>query len=129
VIVWGYVAGFFDGEGNLHRDKFKSTVHLRLDNTSKAVLEKIQSFTGYGQISNRGRQKPHHKDRYRLTVADHSKVLIMLEKMLPYLVVKESTAKQMIEYIRGREWRVYRRRNRAKRVPTRSNLPGPQLGA
>ena len=115
MIDWGYVAGFFDGEGNLHRDKFKSTVHLRMDNTSKEVLEKIQIFTGYGQISNRGRQKPHHKDRFRLTVADHSKVLNMLEKMLPYLVVKKPKADQMICYIKGREWRPYHRKGRAKR--------------
>jgi hypothetical protein len=58
MIDWGYVAGFFDGEGNLHRDKRKSTTHLRIDNTSLVALEHIQSFVGCGQISNRGRQKP-----------------------------------------------------------------------
>src|SRR5262245_51425826 len=110
MIDWSYIAGFFDGEGSLHRDISRSTIHLRMDNTSKEVLEKIQSFTGFGQISNRGRQKPHHKDRFRLTVCDHSKVLIMLEKMLPYLIVKKHAAEAMVEYINGKTWRTYNKK-------------------
>jgi hypothetical protein len=88
MIDWGYVAGFFDGEGSLHRDNKKSTVQIRMDNTCKESIVRIQQFINCGTISNRGRDKPHHKDRYRLTVANHTEVLRIRENMLPYLIVK-----------------------------------------
>jgi len=106
---WAHVAGFFDGEGNLHRIRKRSTVHLRFDNTSRVMLVRIQQFLGCGTVSNRGRQKPHHKDRYRLTISDHVKVAWILEKMMPYLIVKRKAAKKMLRYINGRKWRVRRR--------------------
>lgn len=109
MINWGYVAGFFDGEGNLHRDRLTSTVQLRFDNTCEEAVREIQKFIKYGRISNRGREKPHHKGRFRLTIANHSEVLEVLEKMLPYLVVKKRAAEDMISYINGREWRPWHR--------------------
>ncbi len=96
---WAYVAGFFDGEGNLHRIRKVSTVHMRFDNTCLEVLEEIRSFLGHGTFTDRGRQKPHHKDRYRLTISDHRHVKRILEGMMPYLIVKRKTAVDMLAYI------------------------------
>ena len=106
---WGYVAGLFDGEGNLHRIKANTSVQIRIDNTCEEALVKVQQFLGYGQISNRGREKPHHKDRYRLTISDHYRIAHMLEGMAPHLIVKREAAIEMLKYIRGREWRSRKR--------------------
>jgi hypothetical protein len=109
MINWAYVAGFFDGEGNLHMDKHTSTVQLRFDNTCLEAIEKIREYIKCGTISNRGRQKPHHKDRYRLTIANHLDVLHLLERMMPYLIVKKVAAQEMVSYIKGRKWRRQRK--------------------
>lgn len=105
MIDWGYVAGFFDGEGNLHMNEKTSMVQLRFDNTCKEVIREIQKFIRCGRMSNRGREKPHHKDRFRLTISNHSEALSVLEKMLPYLVVKKIGAEAMIGYINSKRWR------------------------
>ncbi len=107
MINWAYVAGFFDGEGSLHMDRYESTVQLRIDNTFRRAIVEIKSFVKCGTISNRGRAKPYHKDRIRLTVSNHSDVLRILEGMLPYLIVKRERAEAMIGYIRGRKWRTF----------------------
>jgi hypothetical protein len=112
MITWAYVAGFFDGEGSLHMDRYKSTVQIRIDNTFRRAVQEIRSFVGCGTISNLGRAKPHHKDRFRLTISNHVDVLRILEGMLPYLIVKRRAAEVMIEYIRGKKWRAFRRRRR-----------------
>jgi len=111
---WSYVAGFFDGEGNLHRLRNASTIHLRIDNTSKEVLLEIRKFLRCGTISNRGRQKAHHKDRYRLTVSDHTEIARILERMMPYLIVKRRNATKMLGYIKKRHWRVRKRGRRLR---------------
>ena len=109
MIDWGYVAGFFDGEGNLHMERQTSTVQLRIDNTCEEAILEIQKFIKCGRISNRGREKPHHKDGSRLTISNHSEVLEMLEKMLPYLVVKKGASEEVIGYINGKSWRPWHR--------------------
>jgi len=69
---WRDVGGFFVGEGSLHRIRKNTSVQLRFDNACEGVLIRICVFIGHGTVSNRGRQKPHHEDRYRLTITDHT---------------------------------------------------------
>ncbi len=55
---WDYIAGFFDGEGNLHmnilRSKNKEIQSLqlicRIYNVNRDILIKIRNFIGYGKI-------------------------------------------------------------------------------
>ena len=120
MITWSYVAGFFDGEGSLHFDRYKSSVQIRMDNTCEKALVEIMKFVGCGRISNRGRAKPHHKDCFRLTIANHVDVLRLLAKMRAYLIVKRLKADLMIRYKRGRRWNNYRGRRRNNTANTRS---------
>jgi hypothetical protein len=107
-INWGCVAGFFDGEGSLHKDKLKSTVQLRIDNTCEESTRTVQQFIMCGRIANKGREKPHHKERFRLTISNHSDVFKVLNGMRPYLIVKKRAAEEMIGYITGTRWRRWR---------------------
>lgn len=55
---WDYIAGFFDGEGNINVSKtcdYKKGGHnlvimIRIYQSSKEVLEEIKAFIGYGSI-------------------------------------------------------------------------------
>jgi hypothetical protein len=47
MINWGYVAGFFDGEGNLHRDR------LPQFNSASTILVKRQ-YERYRNLSSMG---------------------------------------------------------------------------
>lgn len=55
---WSYVAGFFDGEGNIHINKITDkegkirayNVALRFYNSDLFVLERIREFIGCGKI-------------------------------------------------------------------------------
>lgn len=100
-----YIAGFFDGEGSLHFDREKSTVQIRMDNAYEESLVEIRKSIGCGTITNRGRNRPHHKDRHRLSVSNHVEVALLLRITMPFLTVKKRDATAMIAYIDGRHWR------------------------
>ena len=62
---WSYVAGFFDGEGNIHMQRISDKngevkyfqVTLRIYNTDLNVLAKIQEFIGCGKLYINGNRK------------------------------------------------------------------------
>ena len=54
---WDYIAGFFDGEGNIHfnkifyKNKFSSfQILCRFYNVNREVLISIRNFIGFGKI-------------------------------------------------------------------------------
>jgi hypothetical protein len=55
---WDYIAGFFDGEGNLHINRSNINVNgspnyailVRIYNSSYEVLQEIKNFIGFGNI-------------------------------------------------------------------------------
>jgi len=82
---WPYIAGFFDGEGNLHLNFVKNKQYLqlvcRIYNTEVFVLEEIKAFIGSGNIY-------HKKGVYELVIAKKSDVSSFLENIFPHLLLK-----------------------------------------
>lgn len=110
-----YIAGFFDGEGNINiykvdtknnttvqrriTPKFELTVSLY--NTDKDVMDWLYSiFGGYFQIRNRYNNKNHKKiwkESYCVRLSSN-KAIEFLEIIHPYLKVKKQQAEIAIKF-------------------------------
>jgi hypothetical protein len=102
MIDWSYVAGFFDGEGNVGKIR-EGTIQLRFCNIDKPVLEDIQEFIGCGQvylIAKTG--KKHRHDYFQLIISRHSDVLRVAEELVNRCRIKRMGLLRAIEYIRGK---------------------------
>ena len=94
---WSYIAGFFDGEGNLHLNFVKNKTYLqlvcRIYSSDKKVLEKIKKFVGSGQIYEK--KKPNLSTVYELLFSKKLNVLFFLKNILPHLIIK----KEHVNYV------------------------------
>lgn len=100
-ISWEYIAGFFDGEGCLSiKNRYKGIGYWTLGMTQKniEVLETIQEFLGGGHI-----YKKSDCDCWSYELYKQQHVRSILEKLLPYLIVKYDKALEVIQYIRKHE--------------------------
>ena len=90
---WDYIAGFFDGEGNVHILKIKSNqlaVVVRMYNKEVEVLNKIKEFIRFGNI--------YIKEKTgvsELTIAKKSDIKIFLENIRHKLITK----KKQVDYL------------------------------
>lgn len=94
---WSYIAGFFDGEGNLHinviriKNKFKTLqIFCRIYNVNKDILESIKRFIGFGKIYT---HKGHRA--LELVISKKQEVKYFLEKIKDLVYLK----KEQINYI------------------------------
>lgn len=94
---WSYIAGFFDGEGCIQKNKNQTGryyPYLDITNTNVKVLEEIQAFL----ISNgirckvnkqwRNKNPEHWTTSHHLTIYDKESVITCIFGMYPYLIVK-----------------------------------------
>ncbi|MEK6889422.1 MAG: LAGLIDADG family homing endonuclease [Nanoarchaeota archaeon] len=96
---WSYVAGFFDGEGNIHIAKSKSflngknsyNVMIRIYQQAPEVLKEIQLFFGFGHIYQK-------KDVYELTFNKKAHVKLFLENIRDKIIVKKSQVEYLLKY-------------------------------
>lgn len=88
-----YAAGFFDGEGCISISK-NGSVDVRIVNTSKAVLVKLQSLFG-GSITNRTQKINKSQYTYSLYGEEAIEFLNILK---PYLVEKLTQVDTVFEY-------------------------------
>jgi len=97
---WRYLAGFFDGEGNINALKVKRWYffQIRIYSTDKWILEKIVKFLGYGIIYARRRVK-HHNVVYELYLTKKEEIKRFLKNITPYLNLKEAQSKYVLENI------------------------------
>lgn len=98
---WDYIAGFFDGEGNVckvQRGK-AATCYLRFANKDRKVLEEIAQFLQVGYII-RG-----NKGVFHLVIGNHNKVFRIAEELVKRCVIKKAELEDLIRFIKGRVWR------------------------
>ena len=88
-----YAAGFFDGEGCISIAK-NGSVDVRIVNTSKAVLIKLQTLLG-GSITDRSQKINKSQYAYSLYGEEAIKFLKILK---PYLIEKLPQANTVFEY-------------------------------
>ncbi len=99
-----YVAGFFDGEGNINIKKgrnkniLKYSLSVVITNTDQPVIEYIQSLLGGVLHTTKFYSNPvKRKERYDLIWCSTSAQRV-LKLLLPYLRVKETQAKLAVTF-------------------------------
>lgn len=88
-----YAAGFFDGEGCISIAK-NGAIDIRITNTSKAVLVKLQSIFG-GNIGDRTQKV--NKQQYAYCLYGEA-AIEFISIIKPYLIEKLPQANTVLEY-------------------------------
>jgi hypothetical protein len=92
---WSYIAGFFDGEGNLHLNfvKNKSNLQLicRIYSSEREILDEIIKFTNYGKIYQK------KGGVFELAILKKSEVANFLKNIYPYLYLKKNVVGFILE--------------------------------
>ena len=89
-VSWGYIAGFFGGEGALVRrdDREGRGFRITVTQTNYTFLASIRKFTGAGTICRITKRKAHWKESWVCYISQQSKIYRFLQNILPFLVVK-----------------------------------------
>lgn len=107
---WQYIAGFFDGEGNISIIGKSKMINASFSQARRPgnVLEEIKKFLlARGvrcRISMHCPEGPRRMLCEQLKVTDWRSNRKLLRKMLPYLIVKRDKALSTLQYIRGKKW-------------------------
>ena len=96
---WDYIAGFFDGEGNLHITALKKEgrtiayqLKTRLYSSNNKVLLKIKEFLGYGNI-----YLKKVSGVYELNIMKKKDVLNFLVNLKNKLIIKKDQTEFVIQ--------------------------------
>ncbi len=101
-----YIAGLFDGEGNLHRTSRTQSWIITITNTNADIMQYLTNTFKGGSIG-----KGTHKNQsyavgwaldYRFRICGAVNVLRVLRAMLPFLIIKRLKAETAIEDIESR---------------------------
>jgi len=90
---WGYIAGFFDGDGCITFSGNRWIVSLR--NINRDVLEKIRDFMGFGNL--------YFSNISSLTVSMRD-VPKFIENVLPFSIVKKDLLLKVKEELKTKKW-------------------------
>jgi len=104
-----YIAGFIDGEGYMGIIKKSSkaciagyyyTPALKIAQVAKndEVLRAIQKFIGYGHLEARTTKQFNASNSTSLEIRGMKRVIPILEKLYPYLIVKKKQAKTLMDF-------------------------------
>lgn len=99
-IEMAYIAGILDGDGSFSILKGPTSYHpcIQLSNAFKEMSEYLfDKFEGSKRIKKP--QQPHHKPLYVWSVRGLGSAKNVLNKVLPYLVLKKERAKFMMDFI------------------------------
>lgn len=119
---WSYVAGFFDGEGSIHKDKKSNSWTVQLTQKDREVLDQIREFLINHSISpvgiyyrlNGKTINDKHFDIHILIFSKRANVIRFFQAVLPYLIVKKAKAKEALIYLMKVEEKNQSWKNRLK---------------
>ncbi|MDV3278206.1 MAG: LAGLIDADG family homing endonuclease [Nitrososphaerales archaeon] len=98
-INWGFVAGFFDGEGGINFQVHEALYQLSITQKERQVLDAIQKFIGYGVIYG-----PYRGNPFRLLIAGHKDQLDFIDHVLPFSSVKRKSLLEAKKFIQAKDW-------------------------
>ena len=110
VVTWTYIAGFFDGEGNVgifsnRARRGNGTPVVTISQTGergRILLEAIGEFLGkYGIKSYYGRRKAHGNNaaQYTIRICNREHVAKFLRGVFPYLWIKKVEAQDVLRFL------------------------------
>lgn len=108
-LSWQYIAGFFDGEGNISLPQNGDAMTARVSlcqsrERGKVLLEAIRDYIApYGIVSGINRHKIYtitQKPLYRLYINGRDSVRRFLECCFPYLHIKKLEAQDNLRYMK-----------------------------
>lgn len=98
-IDYSYIAGFFDGEGNLNVSFLKPKTYqltIRIYSTNREILEKINDFVKIGHIYKKNRKEKRDLSIcYEFVIFKKKDCLSFLKNIFPYSNIK----KEQIMYL------------------------------
>lgn len=89
---WSYIAGFFDGDGCITKEKIWRII---LTNTNKKVLESIRDFIGFGRIYS------YRINRLKINMQD---TLTFIKKVKDKIIVRKPKVLECFEKLKDREF-------------------------
>lgn len=104
-----YIACMVDTEGAIHLSTQKShgKTHVEhwvtISNTNKELLEHGKYILGgEGWLRSEPRRNSRHRMRYELTVYKESSLVVLVQQILPFLIVKKKQATILLQYLESR---------------------------
>ena len=82
MIETAWMAGLFEGEGNIQIETWRTKLRLKM--TDKDVVERFAKYANCGTVKFVPRQKPHWKDQWLWSVSKKADVIRLLSDMLPF---------------------------------------------
>jgi hypothetical protein len=96
---WDYIAGFFDGEGNINiiknNQKLSYYIQIRLYSSDERVLLEIKKFIQRGQIY-KVKKSSATNFVYELTLSNKIDVKFFLENIVDKIVIKREIAEYVL---------------------------------
>lgn len=136
-MTWQYIAGFFDGEGNVNTSSSHGrSWTVRIVQSETEVLNRIAEFLKNNNIESHlyhsykaSQYKKAKKDLWCLQLSGESNVKDFLIGVLPFLIVKEPVAQDIIRFLKIYPTRnanargfVSRRLNDIKQIPSKDRM-------
>jgi len=112
MITWPYIAGFFDGEGNINLPLYgrgSGSPRIAIDQTrerGRVLLEGIRSFLDANGIPLsavyvcRRKVPEKHAEHWTLRIQQRESSIAFLEAVLPYLHIKKTEAQDIVRFSR-----------------------------
>lgn len=103
---WGYIAGYFDGEGTAgaYRNGRDRGVHCSLvwHNTHRASLDAMRAFIGCGTVRQRKKKKDSYRPMYGLHIERRQDMLRVIPELIERCIVKSEVLANLLAIVEGK---------------------------